>query len=99
MKETRYGIRTRVQAKALFHGAGGSEGRGIIRDVSHNGVYVQTLLPHKIPSCVVINLLSEDDPERCLYQTAAIVVHRQSDGVGFMLPEGAGDIIDALCQH
>lgn len=98
MLDARWSKRTTARAAVVLRSTDGIETRGVIRDISHSGLYVETPHPQLVQSCVVVGLLSEDTPERFLYQTAAIVAHRQADGVGVMLPEGAGHIMSALCR-
>lgn len=96
-KDARCGERTFLHASVILRGVDGAEVRGVIRNIDCRGLFITTIRPHQIQSCVVVKLISEEIPDMCLFQAAAIVVHRQSDGVGVILPEGTGHIIRSLC--
>ncbi|KAA3627022.1 MAG: hypothetical protein DWQ09_14210 [Proteobacteria bacterium] len=96
--DARWGKRDLLQAPVVFGQFGGGETQGAIRNISHRGLYVETAHPLQVASCALVSLMAGDNPEKCLYQTAALVVHRDDQGIGVMLPEGAGHIVAALCQ-
>lgn len=99
MTDTRSGKRTPAQALVQIQGSDGTEVSGVIRDISRSGLFIETPQPDQIQSCIILCLMSDDRPPQCLYQTAAVVAHRQQHGIGVMFPDGSGHIISSLCQQ
>lgn len=97
MSDTRRETRNELQASVILRCVNGVEERGMIRNISESGLFVETNRPERINSCLVVGLAAPDSTAGYPFRFGALVAHRQDDGVGLMLPEGAAYVINNLC--